>query len=280
MNSLFLSSLLRDALLEDIRSGDVTTQAVVSPDASAVGYIRAKAPGIVAGLEVASEVFRQLDPTLILTPRVLEGHTVDATTILLEVSGPAASIVTAERVALNFLGHLSGIATLTRQFVDRVEPYSAHIIDTRKTTPGLRYLEKYAVRMGGGRNHRFALDDGVLLKENHLRMGGGIRQCIERARSVTGHMLHIQVEVTTLEELEQALAAGADAVLLDNMALDTMEEAVRRVNRQIPIEASGGMNLERVEAVAATGVDLISVGQLTHSAPALDVSLLLEGGDL
>ena len=235
----------------------------------------AKQSGVLSGLFVVQECFRQLDPTVRFEPVFAEGAPFAAGTVLAKVAGPAASLLTAERVALNFLQRLCGTATLTRAFVDKVSGTHARIVDTRKTTPGLRFLEKAAVRAGGGRNHRFALYDGILLKDNHLAAVGGLTVAVAAARAGAPHTLKIEVEVTDLQQLEEAIAAGAEVVLLDNMSLAMLKQAVALAGGRVLLEASGGVTLDTVFAIAQTGVDLISVGALTHSASAIDISLEL-----
>ncbi|HEY8445991.1 MAG TPA: carboxylating nicotinate-nucleotide diphosphorylase [Thermomicrobiales bacterium] len=264
------------ALAEDIGTGDITTLATVPAEAAARATMLVKAEGVISGLDAAAAVFRRVDSRIEVTLRAAGGTRVSPGDIVAEIAGPARGILMAERVALNLVQRLSGVATLTARYVAAVAGTNARIVDTRKTTPGLRILEKQAVRDGGGHNHRVGLADGVLIKDNHLAAIGGpdrIARAIERARAFAPHTIKIEVEVTTLEEVEQALAAGADAILLDNMDLATMRRAVELVGGRALVEASGGINLDTVRAVAETGVDLISVGALTHSAPALDVSL-------
>ncbi|MDA8126843.1 MAG: carboxylating nicotinate-nucleotide diphosphorylase [Deltaproteobacteria bacterium] len=268
-----LLDLIRAALNEDIGSGDITTEATLPAEARGTALATAKAALVVAGIDVFGEVFRTLDPALVFRALCKDGEPVEKGAPLAEVEGSLASILTAERVALNLFQRLSGIATLTQQFVAAVAGTRARILDTRKTVPGLRILDKYAVRAGGGRNHRFALYDGVLIKDNHIAAAGGIAVAVKRCRERIPHTLKIEVEVKNLSELEEALTAGADAVLLDNMGLDEMSRAVARVAGRIPLEASGNMSLARVREVAAVGVDLISVGALTHSVAAADISL-------
>jgi nicotinate-nucleotide pyrophosphorylase (carboxylating) len=268
-----LGKLIRTALAEDVGVGDVTTEAALRGDETGLARATAKGKLVVAGIEVFGEVFRTLDPALTVTARLRDGEKAKPGDILAEIEGSLASILTAERVALNLLQRMCGIATLTRRFVDEVAGTHAKILDTRKTAPGLRLLDKYAVRAGGGCNHRFALYDGVLIKDNHIAAAGGIGEAVWRVRGRIPHTLKIEVEVKNPAELEEALAAGADSVLLDNMALPEMAAAVKRIAAKIPLEASGNMTLERVREVAATGVDLISVGALTHSAAAADISL-------
>jgi nicotinate-nucleotide pyrophosphorylase (carboxylating) len=261
------------ALAEDIGDGDVTTEATVDADATGSAQLVVKEAGVVCGLRVAEAVFRALEPAIRFEPLVDEGATVTGLTAVARVSGPERAILTGERTALNFLARLSGIATLTRRYVDAVEGTGAAILDTRKTTPGLRALEKHAVASGGGRNHRFGLDDGVLVKDNHLRAAGSVATAVERLRAATP--LPVEIECDTLKQVSEALAAGADAILLDNMTLDELRDAVELVAGRARLEASGGVTLENVRAVAETGVDEISVGALTHSARSLDVSLEL-----
>lgn len=270
-----LDELVRRCLEEDIGPGDVTTGAVVPADARATGAFLCKEEGVVAGLFVCARVFALLDPSVRFIGKVAEGTPVKPGDLLAEVSGPARPLLIGERVALNFLRHLSGIATRTARMVALVRDYPVRIVDTRKTTPGLRALEKYAVRVGGGYNHRFGLYDGVLIKDNHIRLAGGVAAAVRAARAAVPHTVKIEVEVEDLAGVEEALAAGADAILLDNMPPETMREAVRLVAGRAVVEASGGITEKNVAEVAATGVDIISVGALTHSVRALDISLEL-----
>jgi nicotinate-nucleotide pyrophosphorylase (carboxylating) len=277
---LLYEDLVRRALAEDLgRAGDLTSDAVVPAEARAEAVLVARAPGRLAGLPVALAAFRLLDPSLTLAAHAADGEDVAAGAVLATVSGAARSILSAERTALNLLGHLSGIATATRDLVAVVAQaattttHRARVVCTRKTTPGLRALEKYAVRAGGGANHRFGLDDAVLIKDNHRVLAGGLRPAVERARRGAGHMVKIEVEVDSLAELDEALALGVDVVLLDNMPLDVLAEAVRRARGRALTEASGGIRPATAAAIAATGVDLLSAGWLTHSAPSLDVAL-------
>lgn len=266
--------VLRAALAEDLgTAGDLTTDAIVDPSATAEGALVARQPGRVAGLDVAATVFALVDHAVTVTPLVADGDDVAAGSALGTVRGPARAILTGERVALNVLGRLCGIATATAALVVAVGDHPARITATRKTTPGLRALERYAVRAGGGADHRFGLDDGVLIKDNHLAVAGGVAPAVARARDRAGHMVRIEVEIDNLEQLDEALALGVDAVLLDNLGPAALAEAVRRVNGRATTEASGGITADTVAAVAASGVDLISVGWLTHGAPALDVGL-------
>jgi nicotinate-nucleotide pyrophosphorylase (carboxylating) len=260
------------ALAEDVGEGDVTTEATVHPDAVGTATLVVRERGVVCGLRAAETVFRALDEEIVFEPLVEEGSVVEPGAVA-RITGAERTILTGERTALNFLGRLSGIATLTRRYVDAVAGTGVAILDTRKTTPGLRALEKHAVLVGGGRNHRFALDDGVLVKDNHLRASGSVREAVERLRTATD--LPIEVECDTLGQVEEAIVAGADAILLDNMALEDLRAAVALVDGRARLEASGGVTLDTVRAIAETGVDEISVGALTHSARSLDVSLEL-----
>ena len=270
--------LVRQALAEDGADNDITTLCTVPASQQAEGTIVARQTGVVVGLLVVEETFRQLDPTVKVELLVEEGATVEAKTALVRLSGPARSLLSGERVALNFLGRLSGIATLTSICVRALEGTQARILDTRKTTPGLRALEKAAVSLGGGQNHRFGLNDGVLIKDNHILVAGGIRQAVTAARRQAPHLLKIEVECESLEEVQQALEAKADVILLDNMTPEQQKLAVEFIRREAPdvlIEASGNIGTDptRLAAVAATGVDFISLGALTHSAPNFDVAL-------
>ena len=266
--------ILRRGLAEDLgRAGDLTTDSIVSPDAVAHAHVVARKPGTVAGIGIAARAFTLVDPAVNIEVRMADGTAVGPGTDLAEVAGPARALLTAERTALNVLGRLSGIATATRSMVDAVAHTSAAIACTRKTTPGLRALEKYAVRAGGGVNHRFGLDDAVLIKDNHLAVAGSVKEAVERVRSAVGHMIKVELEVDSLAQLEEGLAAGVDAVLLDNMAPSELATAVAVVDGRAVTEASGSVTPETVAAMAETGVDLISVGWITHSAPALDVAL-------
>lgn len=277
-----VEQLIAAALAEDVGDGDWTTLWTVPEAARGSAVIVAKATGVIAGSEVAAAVFASVDAALATKTEFRDGRAVEPGDAVMRVRGRKQSILTAERVALNFLQHLSGIATLTRDFADAVAGTGARILDTRKTAPGLRHLEKAAVVAGGGTNHRFGLHDMLLLKENHLAAAGGIPAALEAVRERNSRGLPVEVETRSLEEVEQALRAGVDRILFDNMALGMLREAVQRVQSsrepRPQTEASGGVTLATVRAIADTGVDFISVGALTHSAPALDLSLLLEGG--
>lgn len=264
-------------LAEDIGRGDVTTQATVRPSLRGRGRFLAKQPLVVAGLEVAEAIFSNLEPGMELEAFVYDGERAKQGQEFARIEGLAQVLLMGERVALNLLQRMSGIATVTRQYVDAIEGTRAQVVDTRKTAPGLRLFDKYAVAIGGGRNHRFGLDDGCLIKDNHIALAGGIREAITRAQQSVSHLLRIEVEVGSLDDLKEALECGVDAILLDNMTPEVMTEAVGWVRQQpggnqILLEASGRVNLETVRSYAETGVDLISVGALTHSAPAADIS--------
>ena len=266
--------LIELAIAEDVGPGDATSEAVLPADLMLHGRIVAKGTGIIAGLPVVEAVFARADPALDFTPRVRDGDRVAPGDVVAEVIGPGQGMLSAERIAINFLQHLSGIATLTRRFVEAVAGTGATILDTRKTHPGYRLLEKYAVRMGGGQNHRMSLNDMLLIKENHIEGAGSIAAAVERARAAHPE-LPCEIEVKNLDELRDALALDVDRVMLDNMDQDEMRAAVELAAGRVPLEASGGVTMERVLAVAQTGVDYISIGTLTHSAPVLDLSMLV-----
>lgn len=268
--------LVELAVAEDIGPGDATSEAVLPEDLVLEGRIIAKADGVVAGLAIAAAVFSRVDPAIRFTACIRDGDRVRPGDIVAEVKGPGRGMLAAERAVLNFLQRLSGIATLTRAFVDAVVGTGTAILDTRKTHPGYRVLEKYAVRVGGGQNHRFGLHDMLLIKDNHIEAAGGITVAVERARTASPH-LPLEVEVKNLGELREALELNVDRIMLDNMSLNDMRSAVEIASGHVELEASGNVTLERVAAVAATGVDYISVGALTHSAPALDLSLEILG---
>ncbi len=262
------------ALSEDLgRAGDTTTDAIVSIEDTATAVMISRSPGRIAGIEVAGYAFHCLDSRLTFDIRIRDGMDAEPGDTLAVIRGAARPILSAERTALNFLAHLSGIATATRDIASLVAAHPVRVVCTRKTTPGLRALEKYAVRAGGGSNHRFGLDDAILIKDNHILVAGGISEAIQRVRRRIGHMVKIEVEVETLEQLQSALSEKVDTVLLDNMSIEMLAEAVRITNKKAVTEASGGVTPQNAEAVAATGVDLLSVGWITHSAPSLNVSL-------
>ncbi|MGH2775143.1 MAG: carboxylating nicotinate-nucleotide diphosphorylase [Actinomycetota bacterium] len=275
-----LRELVGAWLAEDIGRGDVTTNSVVPVDVAGRARIEAREPCLVAGMGAASLCFEltshRFDRVLEFKEVVGDGGRVDSSDVIARIEGPLAPILTAERTALNLLARLCGVATMTRTYVDAVDGTGARIVDTRKTTPGLRSLQKYAVVVGGGSNHRFGLDDGILIKDNHLAAAGGVSKALKRARANAPHGLRIEVEVASLGELDQALEEGAEAILLDNMTPETVAEAVRITGGRALLEVSGGINLATVRSYAMTGVDLISVGALTHSAPSIDLALELE----
>ena len=266
--------IVRRALAEDLGWGDVTTEATVAPELKAYGIILAKSPCVVAGVEVAAETFRQLDPAVTFKVVRRDGERCAPGDVVAEVRGMAASMLTAERTALNLMQRMTGIATLTRRFVDATGGRIT-ILDTRKTTPTLRVLEKYAVRAGGGTNHRTGLDDGILIKDNHIRLGGGVMEAVRRMKAA-GKEMAIEIEAQSLDQVDEAIRAGADTILLDNLSTSDMKEAVRRIAGRAKVEISGGVTLDRIPELAETGADYVSVGALTHSAPAADLSFELE----
>ncbi len=271
---LFIEPVVRAALLEDLgRAGDLTTDAIVPATAKAKTALVARQHGVVAGLAAAATAFRLVDPSIEMTIERPDGTRLVPGDRIATITGPARGMLTAERIALNFLGHLSGVASGAATLVEAVRGHKARICCTRKTMPGLRALQKYAVRVGGGMNHRFGLDDGVLIKDNHVAVAGGIRPAILAARRGVGHLVKIEVEVDTLDQLEEALATGTDAVLLDNMTPDQLATAVRMIDGRAIAEASGRITPQTAPAIAASGVDLISAGWLTHSASVLDIGL-------
>jgi nicotinate-nucleotide pyrophosphorylase (carboxylating) len=272
--AIMLEPLVRNALLEDLgRAGDLTTDAIVPKDQFATTVLAARQRGVVAGLDLAVLAFKLIDSGVEIVIERADGNPVAEGDVVATVRGPARAILTAERTALNFLSRLSGIASATRSVVDAIDGHKAKIVCTRKTTPGLRAIEKYAVRAGGGSNHRYGLDDAVLIKDNHVAVAGGIRPAIERVRASVGHLVKIEVEVDTLAQLDEALALGPDAILLDNMNPEELQRAVGMVGGRAITEASGRITASSAPAVAAAGVDLISIGWLTHSAPILDIGL-------
>ena len=272
-----VKAIVERALSEDLGSGDVTTDALIPPDIRGLGSIVAKAAGVIAGVEVALEVFRQANPDVETRTLITDGSEVSPGVVVAEVEGSIAGILKGERVALNFLQRLSGIATATSMYVKAVQGTKARIVDTRKTVPGIRQLEKYAVRMGGGHNHRYNLADGILIKDNHIAalraQELGLAEIVNRARENSPHTLRVEIEVESIDEAREALEAGADVILLDNMSPEEMRQVVAMSGGRRLLEASGGINLDTVRAVAETGVDLISVGALTHSVRAMDISL-------
>ncbi|MEE4271929.1 MAG: carboxylating nicotinate-nucleotide diphosphorylase [Thermoanaerobaculales bacterium] len=274
LHQLLFEDLLRHALLEDLgRAGDVTSDAVVEHDRQARARIIAREACRVSGGPVAAMAFHLLDPNAVVMHHTADCDDAQAGDALIEVHGRARSLLSAERTAINLLARMSGIATLTRTFVEEVAQWPARVICTRKTTPGLRALEKYAVRCGGGSNHRFGLDDSVIIKDNHIALAGGVRPAVERVRLAIGHTVKVELEVDTLEQLEEGLEVGVDVVMLDNMSVEELRQAMELANGKAVIEASGGITLENAAAVASTGVDLMAVGALTHSAKSVDLSM-------
>ena len=268
-----IDAIVAQALAEDVGYGDVTTLSTVPAEATGRAVFVARDEGVLAGMPLLRRVYAQVDPRVQVDLLVEDGTLLRPGTQIAMVQGPARALLTGERVALNFVQYLSGIATRTSRFVSLIQGTGARIVDTRKTLPGFRLLAKYAVRVGGGRNHRFGLDDGVLIKDNHIRASGGIRAAVQRAREHTPHLLRIEVETETLDQVREALDAGADILLLDNMDLETLQQAVALCRGKALTEASGGVNERTVRVIAGAGVDLISVGALTHSVTALDISL-------
>ncbi len=271
---LLVDDLVAMALREDFgRAGDITSQATIPAGTPARATMSARRPGVIAGLPLAEAACRLAGPGLSFTAQLSEGARVEKGTVVAEIAGDARALLAAERTALNFVGRLSGIATLTRAYADAIAHTKARIVCTRKTTPGLRAIEKYAVRCGGGMNHRFGLDDAILIKDNHIAVAGGVAAALRRAKAFAGHLVAIEIEVDRLSQLQEALTEGATAVLLDNMSLGDMREAVRLTQGRAVLEASGNVTLDTVKAIAETGVDLVSSGALTHSAPNFDVGL-------
>lgn len=269
----YVDETIRRALAEDVGKGDLTTNALVPGNLRAEGVIYSKEHGILAGMSAAERTFSYLDPEIEIQWQLFDGSELSPASVIARVKGKGQAMLTGERVALNFLQRLSGVATATRDLLKNLEETKAKLVDTRKTTPGLRLLEKYAVRVGGGYNHRLGLDDGVLIKDNHIKVAGGITEAVRRAKAGVPHTIKIEVEVESLEQLKEALDAGADIIMLDNMSFEVMKEAVKITDGLVPLEASGGISKETIRKVAETGVDLISVGAVTHSVKALDISM-------
>lgn len=288
LSPLLIEEQVRAALIEDLgRAGDITSQATIAPEMTATAELNVRESGVIAGMELAAAAFRLMDPSITFEAMIRDGDRVAADAVLARVSGPARAVLSAERVALNFLMHLSGVATYTAAFADEIAHTDAKVCCTRKTMPGLRALEKYAVRMGGGSSHRYGLDDAILIKDNHIAVSGGVTGAIRAARDFAGHLVKVEVEVTTLEELEEALEAAPDVILLDNMVPELLRRAVE-INcdcaglseetylgdpRRVKLEASGNVNLKTIRAIAETGVDYISTSKITMAAPTLDIGL-------
>ena len=271
--NILIDKIVEQALLEDIGTGDITTEFILPSDLKAKGIIKTSEEGVVAGLDIACLIFKKLDSEIVFQEKIKDGTKVARGKVLAEISGSARTILKGERAALNFLQRMSGIATITSKFCQEIKNLPVRIVDTRKTTPGLRILEKYAVLMGGGYNHRFGLYDAVLIKDNHIAVAGGIKSAVNSVRKQISHMIKIEIEVENLSQLQEALEMKVDIVMLDNMDLETMKEAVKIVKGEALIEASGGITLKKVREIAQTGVDLISVGALTHSVKSLDIGM-------
>ena len=271
--NILIDKIIEQALLEDIGTGDITTESIIPSNLKAKGIIKTSEEGVVAGLNIACLVFQKLDSEVCFQSKIKDSDKILPEEILAEITGPARTILKGERVALNFLQRMSGIATITSKFYQEVNDFPVRIVDTRKTTPGLRILEKYAVRMGGGYNHRFGLYDAVLIKDNHIAAAGGIKSAVNSVRKQISHTVKIEVEVENLSQLQEALKVQVDIIMLDNMDLETMKEAVKMAKGKALIEASGGITLEKVRKIAQTGVDLISIGALTHSVKSLNISM-------
>jgi nicotinate-nucleotide pyrophosphorylase (carboxylating) len=272
-DNIYLDSIITTYIKEDMPSGDITTDSIIDSSSVSKGHFIFKENGIIAGLDVVERVFKVLDPQITLRRMSADGDEVKKGQVVAEIEGSTAAILKGERIALNLLQHLSGIATKTNKYCKKIEDIPCRIADTRKTTPGLRLLEKYAIRVGGGSNHRVSLSDGVLIKDNHILAAGGIKRAVELARKQIPHTIKIEVETETIEEVKEALEAGADIIMLDNMEISKMKEAVKLINKRALVEASGNVSIDNVYEVALTGVDIISVGKLTHSVKALDISL-------
>ncbi|MEY4606207.1 MAG: hypothetical protein RLY45_967 [Actinomycetota bacterium] len=285
MNRIQWEGQVREWLLDDLgRAGDITTDSIVPPGRSCTAQMIAREPGVIAGVAIGTAAFGLLDPSVTVVQHVADGDRVEAGTCVASISGPARAVLSAERTCLNIVCHLSGIASATRAVVDAIAGTGASVVDTRKTTPGLRALEKWAVTLGGGSNHRFGLDDAVLIKDNHIAVAGGITAAVHAAQRHAGHLVKIEVEVDTLEQLDEALTLDIDVVMLDNFDLDQLRVGVQRVRdhaqrtgRRVLVEASGGIRPDTAAAIAATGVDMLSIGRLTNSSPNLDVALDIEG---
>lgn len=276
MDTLTLDRQIREFLIEDIGQGDITTEPIFNGDDEGRAQFVAREELVAAGMAtVAARVFQILNPSIIVDRPVPDGQSVAAGKVLLQLSGPVRDLLKGERVALNLVQRLCGIATLTRKYVEQVAGLNVQVVDTRKTTPGLRMLEKYAVRVGGGKNHRFNLADGVLIKDNHIAACGSITEAVAKVRENVPHTIRVEVETDTLDQVQECLGCNVDIIMLDNMTLDQMKEAVKLINGKTLVEASGGVNLDTVRHIAETGVDIISVGRLTHSAPACDISMEL-----
>ena len=273
LDNLYIDDLILSALKEDMPLGDITTDNIIAPESSSKAVLLAKQEAVIAGLDVFERVFRLLTPDMEFKRNIEDGQHVRKGDIFLEFQGNTSAMLRGERTALNFLQHLSGIATKTFEFSSRIKDLPVKVVDTRKTVPGLRYLDKYAVKMGGGQNHRLCLSDGVLIKDNHIKAAGGIKNAIEQVRGRIPHTIKIEVETETMDQVTEALEGGADIIMLDNMSLDMMNQAVKLINKRAIVEASGNVCLDSIYDIAKTGVDIISVGELTHSVKAVDISM-------
>jgi nicotinate-nucleotide pyrophosphorylase (carboxylating) len=275
-----INHLIKIALEEDIGPGDITTENLIDKNLKGIGEVVTKEPLVIAGLDVARQVFEQLEPDISFRPNFKDGDFIEKGKIVLEVEGKLRVLLMGERTALNFLQHLSGIATHVRSYMDSIANKNVRLVDTRKTTPGLRGLEKYAVRVGGAHNHRMGLYDGVLIKDNHIAVCGGIKKAIESIKDKLSHLVKIEVEVSDLDSIKQALEAGADVIMLDNMDIDQIKEAIEFINGKAVVEISGGVTIDSLNQLADTGVDIISAGALTHSARSVDISMRIRSKDL
>lgn len=273
LNRFELDDFIKAALKEDIALGDITTDSLIDKASTSTAVYIAKDDGIIAGLFVSERVFKILDEEIEFVKKVNDGDRVKKGDIIAQIKGSTSALLKAERTSLNYLQHLSGIATKTSMFAEKLKDLNTKVVDTRKTTPGLRALEKYAVKMGGGSNHRFCLSDGVLIKDNHIKAAGGVKQAIEKVRENIPHTIKIEVETETIEQVKEALSAKADIIMLDNMSLDQMKDAVMLIDRRAIVEASGNVSLDSIRKIAETGVDIISVGELTHTVKAFDISM-------
>ena len=273
LDNLYIDNIILAALKEDMSLGDITTDSLIKEDVCAEARLIAKQDGAIAGLDVCERVFKILDDKITFERKIQDGALVEKGSVIAEIKGSARKLLKAERTALNFLQRLSGIATVTNEYCKKVKDFPVRVVDTRKTTPGLRFLEKYAVKTGGGHNHRFSLSDGVLIKDNHIRAAGGVQNAILAVREHIPHTIKIEIEAESLEQVQEALVAGADIIMLDNMSLQKMREAVALIGKRALVEASGNVNIDTIYDIAATGVDIISVGSLTHSARAMDISM-------
>lgn len=273
LDNLYIDNLILSALKEDMPLGDITTDNIIPPSARSKAVLIAKQDAVLAGLDVFERVFKLITEDITFSRKAQDGQKVSKGQVFLEFEGNTAALLRGERTALNFLQHLSGVATKTAEFSSRIKDLPVKVVDTRKTVPGLRYLDKYAVRMGGGQNHRLCLSDGVLIKDNHIQAAGGIKNAVNQVRERIPHTIKIEVETESLEQVQEALDSGADIIMLDNMSLDVMKKAVGIIKKRAVVEASGNVNLDTIYDIAATGVDIISVGELTHTVKAVDISM-------